>query len=659
MPMGIELAAIVALLRSSAELIKASKELHAKGEEPIIDKLATHIRSIEAWSGQVQFLGMSTSVPTDKTTIPIKINSHPRTFISSSDKNKSLTEADIISSERNFLILGDPGSGKTTIVKRLLRAILLKEPRSKADACNFPMLIIAREVKPGNSIVQSIADELGLQYEVKEPTEVSSDSSGPSLYEKTPSEPGYYYSKGTYYYQGRRLENVIVDFLNESRALLFVDGIDELGEVMRSMIEPELERLARGNGVKIIVTCRSGEYGRRQIEGYNVVEVAPLKVAEIRRISKKWATKPTEFLSALDKAPYRDAADRPLFLTQLIQVYNAFSRLPTRPADVYQKIITLSLDTWDRGRRVFRKSQYAEFDSERKLDFLAALSFELTYKIRTKRFSHKELETAYQAICGRFGLPPNKAEEVCTEVEGHSGLILKSYDFFEFSHLSLQEYLCAYHMVRLPFEPIMVEYLDQYPAPVAVAVSISAEPSSWLAALIYHAKQFDSSEKSDVRYGSIPEQSAFSLISRLSVEGPIFSTSAAFGMAILKLLSSFQTLDEIFRHEGNDRDRKLIAERDDRFVMGALKAFVNMDGIIESIKQAFDCYYFDSADNVLGARKTFMMRRGTGGRGRYSERLLNEIDVRVSVLDFLQAEFGLELQWLTAEGAVIRGNLPF
>jgi hypothetical protein len=268
------------------------------------------------------------------------------------------------------------------------------------------------------------------------------------------------------------------------------------------------------------------------------------------------------------------------------------------------------------------------------------------------------LKAAYKAVCDNFELPSDAAEEVCLEIESHSGLILKSYDHFEFSHLSLQEYLCAYHMVRLPFEPIMSEYLIQYPAPIAVAVSISADPSSWLSSLIYHSKQFDSGKRSIVRFGDIPEEAAFSLLSRLLVEAPVFSQGHLFGLALLRLLSSFSTLDALHK----ERQGAVISEPElskQLRVITILRSFLKMKGILESINSALDLYFFDSAKNLSANPATFVMQHLRGGRGRYSDRLAYEIHVRASVVRFLEDEFEVNFQWLTAEGDVARGKLPF
>jgi hypothetical protein len=214
-------------------------------------------------------------------------------------------------------------------------------------------------------------------------------------------------------------------------------------------------------------------------------------------------------------------------------------------------------------------------------------------------------------------------------------------------------------MVRLPFEPIMGEYLIQYPAPIAVAVSISADPSSWLSSLIYHSKQFDSSERSILNFGGIPEESAFSLLSRLLVEAPVFSQGYLLGLALLRLLSSFSTLDALYKERKAAEVRKPERSSEQLRVITILRSFLSVRGVLDSINSALELYFFDSTKNLSINPTTFVMQHFRGGRGRYSDRLAYEIHVRASVVRFLEDEFEVSFQWLTAEGDVVKGKLPF
>jgi hypothetical protein len=143
--------------------------------------------------------------------------------------------------------------------------------------------------------------------------------------------------------------------------------------------------------------------------------------------------------------------------------------------------MSLLLQEWDAQRGIVRRSVYAGFDADRKLEFLATLAFHLTFVIKAKTFSEAQLRGAYRAIHTSFELPREEVAQVVTELESHSGIIaVANLDRFEFAHLSMQEYLCGYYIVRDPFAKHIDEYLQEYPGPIAVAVTLASSPANWL-----------------------------------------------------------------------------------------------------------------------------------------------------------------------------------
>jgi len=254
------------------------------------------------------------------------------------------------------------------------------------------------------------------------------------------------------------------------------------------------------------------------------MEICPLTRAQILEIAGAWVSEPDGFLTHLSRVPYADVADRPLLLTQLLFIYKQYGYLPEQPNQIYKKVLSLLLQEWDAERRIVRPSRYATFVPERKAAFLSALAYHLTFRVKQKTFSLDDLRRAYVAIREPFALPFEEAQQVATELETHSGIIVAAgSQTYEFSHLSLQEYLCADYLVREPFAEYMTEYMSEYPAPVAVAVSLAAQPSHWFAALFLN-RQFPYK----------PEQ-VHSFLARLLLEMPYFSFSDPFGVAILKL----------------------------------------------------------------------------------------------------------------------------
>ncbi len=193
-------------------------------------------------------------------------------------------------------------------------------------------------------------------------------------------------------------------------------------------------------------------------------------------------------------------------------------------------MLLLLLREWDEERNILRRSAYANFEREQKYDFLSAIAYHLTCVVKRKSFSHELLVDAYLAINVRFGLPSNQAKEVAREIETHTGIIIENIDStFEFSHLTLQEYLCAEYLVREPFADLRRRYLEQYPGPLAIAVTLSANPSRWLAHLV------------DEVGGRAEWQAWSAFLSRIIVERPRFAQSDVLGVAVLKICMVVKT----------------------------------------------------------------------------------------------------------------------
>lgn len=355
---------------------------------------------------------------------------------------------------------------------------------------------------------------------------------------------------------GRPIETVIPAALSEVGAVVFLDGLDEIWADMRSHTSLEIIRLARGlEGAKVIVSSRTGDL-TLPLEGFTAVEVAPLSADQVRDIAARWLPEPAEFLKALEALPYRDVADRPLLLRQLLLLYKRYGFLPEQPAQVYKRVIRLLLEEWDAQRHIIRRSKYAGFDPDRKIEFLAALAYHLTYNMKQKRFDELELIEACRRFTATFNLPSEDAMEVARELETHTGIFVESaHEIYEFSHLSIQEYLCANYLVRDGDQRAIRAALASYAAPVAVATALSSRPSAWFARLVLSGPRLN--------------VALDSFLSRLIIERPFFELYEPLGFAALSLCES-------------------AALRRD--VPEALTAFMTLGGVLESIGSALRWY---------------------------------------------------------------------
>lgn len=475
-------------------------------------RLSNHLTYVANWSQNVQIPGMGDSIDTDNETVKLNLHIEPRRF--RSKEGTLVDESFLLNDNRHYLILGDPGSGKTTTLKRFARNLFLNPPTDLSDKNQYPILIVLREYDTNINLNCYIAETIGLNYETIQEMEPATNR-----------------IKRTRYMVGNeQLQYLLPKILDLTGAVLLFDGLDELDYNIRAELSSQINQLALRLGQsKVILTARYSAL-EIELEGIKNLEIASLDKDQIRKISTFWLDNPNNFIENLQKVPYHDLIDRPLLLTQLLFLFKFEGELPKRPNVIYKKIIRLLLQEWDKARGIMRRSKYSQFDPDTKQEFLSTLAYELTYKTRTVVFSDEDLRQIYEKICTRFDLPVNEANEVAAEIETHTGIIQSAAkQQFEFSHLSLQEFLCASHIVREPLGGQIGKYVRERSAPLAVAVALSAEPSSWLANLL-------------LRYGNPDYFDATTLkdfIYRLLIEKPYLRENTALGYAIIKLHFSY------------------------------------------------------------------------------------------------------------------------
>src|ERR1051326_2740063 len=512
--------ALTSAVKIIGEILKQriSKTLADSGSGATItfpDAIHQELTQVLNWSSRIQFLGMAIGEDTGLKTLPLALDTTPRRFQYGSHDAVVKSEADLLLDDRHYIILGDPGAGKTTTLKRIAQRVLTENPADEADIYEYPLVVRLRELDDDSTISTELVKALGLQCRTE-------------IIEVERPKP----HKITHRYIGSLdLEHALADLLNTTNALILIDGLDEVHPEKKVKIEAELENLGRRlDRSKLILTSRSGDF-QSNIDGFDVLELCPLTPGQIVEIAGSWLNGDSaRFLKALEQLPYRDMTDRPLLLTRLLWLYKKRGELPNQPFLVCRNLLWLLLQEWDTERRFYRVSKYADFSVDRKLDFLAAISYELTYQIKAKVFSTDQLIRAYRAVHERFGLPRNEAQAVVTEIETHNGILVAFGDRYEFSHLSLQEYLCAEHLVRSPFPEKLQDYAIGYPAPLAVAVAISSSPSAWLAGLV-------------LRGSTLPrftEESIATFLRRLRQEQPQFDTSPLHAFSLLCLANRFR-----------------------------------------------------------------------------------------------------------------------
>jgi hypothetical protein len=536
--------------------------------------ISRHLTRVLNWASTYNFLGLGSPKDSESETIALRFNTTARRYRGKSvSSHLEVHEDSFLEDKYPIILLGDPGAGKTTTLKRLALTLLSSDATSEADLYQFPILILLRDLSASRFICEEIAQVFGIKYEkVLSKVEMAARNEPPmrrSDYEIT--------------IDGAQIEDALADILNSTRSILLIDGLDELETKQRISAENEIRQLSsRLTTSKVVLACRSGDYNTN-LEGFRVFEIAPLNWHEIGQISAFWLREQSsDFLRYLRSTPYADIIDRPLLLSFMLYLYSTEGELPEQPSLIYRKVVYRLLKDWDAERNITRSSKYSNFDPDRKIDFLSELSYVLTYELKSKHFSEQSFHGAYEKIHSSFNLPAAEHREVAKELETHTGIIVATgFEQFEFAHLSIQEFLCANYISRSPYPDLLKTYLSDYPAPVAVACALSSNPSLFFVEMINrhlgdkfrnpHDTLYSDGEDAQFTldlFGTNTAPTLRSFLSRLKIENPYFKEDSRLGGSIFCLFAFY------YRRFSNDTDLAMTELLDCHGVHGSLVKYL-------------------------------------------------------------------------------------
>jgi GTPase SAR1 family protein len=536
-------------LEKAKDTLRKSKGKLGATVDDVESALNHHIREVKNWSAEISFSDLRTGKSTSEVFVPLDVFLHPRRRHVSSVEVGEVKPLDALLDDlftppspppispeptppdpplaRHVIILGQPGAGKTTSMKHLCHR-LLNEDAFLQDHINLPILIRLRDINPrsrslpdgpdklseGDFLLSLLQDIVGLR--ITYPDALIGDENRAAR---------------------RTLrDRIVIDFLDSLKALIIFDGLDEvIAKSRKDAVVQQLRTLAlQLESSHIILTSRTGEFNYH-IDNMLQFELTPLSQFQIATFVSRWLGHDdgARLLAQLAKSPYNDTAIRPLTIAHLCAIYEKAGRIPDKPKTVYRKIVNLLLEEWDEQRSVKRESAYAHFEIDRKSEFLANLAYVLTTSFRRPTYDKEDFIRAYSKICENFGLPLAEAAKVANELESHTGLFVQAgYESYEFSHKSLQEYLAADFIVKLPSIPSKGRSLLILPNELAIATAISSRPSDYFAHLV-----LDKFESLQPTFDFIR-----TFVTRLLLESPSFERSTIVGVALVSLYSRYLNL---------------------------------------------------------------------------------------------------------------------
>jgi len=328
----------------------------------------------------------------------------------------ALSPEDALVSFQRMAILGDPGAGKTT----MLRYMALKMAQDAEPKLPYlPVYVeLGRFVESGmDDLLDFAATDWDRRYGI------------PNAYPYLEQQ------------------------LHEGKTALLLDGLDEVlvgatpdeAQKAYKLVADEINRLdTRFSKAPIAVTCRQAGW-RGGLKGFEILEVLDLGWEQIQQLVNNWFKSNPAKAKGLRQAlalnlRMQTLAANPLILSLIAIVYEEQLELPERRAELYNRCGEVLLREWDAHRGIKRFSQ---FTADRKRDLLKEVAWHFHVDGR-RYFPEAELLHLVASFLPTIDIPASESKAILEEIAAQYGLLkVQAHGWYGFLHLTFQEYLAA------------------------------------------------------------------------------------------------------------------------------------------------------------------------------------------------------------------------
>ena len=310
----------------------------------------------------------------------------------------------LIDSDRNIVVLGDAGDGKTSILCYLLwNRLRKKKPK-------FPLFI--------NSVNLKSKDLLGCINE-------SLEDAG--------------------------LPNSLSYLANAARTtILYIDGLDELTIEKQNKSYVQIDQLVKTYpDLRVCIAIRSAAY-KGQFSYMRELTLAPFDSGQINEFILKWhsfdglADKGNRLILMIESNQrLAELATKPLFLNLICNAHRRYLDLSQRPSALFSQCIDTLMWDWDARRDVQRSNLFSCLDIEKKRMIHARIASEM-HSERTRFWKYQQITSFLRKELPRFSIPEQECQNVLEQIcSNHCVYVKHTEDCFGFTHNALQEYLTA------------------------------------------------------------------------------------------------------------------------------------------------------------------------------------------------------------------------
>ncbi|MBN1998809.1 SUMF1/EgtB/PvdO family nonheme iron enzyme [candidate division KSB1 bacterium] len=351
-------------------------------------------------------------------------------------KDRDLTALDLLKlSEKNIVVLGEPGMGKTT----MLQYLAFNTGKKKS---HLPIFVKLSDFGKTDKSLES-----------------------------------FLLSAVSAYISGPAMQSAVQNSFMNNRALILLDGLDEVRRENYSTVVSRIRAfVSRYENCRVIITSRKAGFMGHKLP-YPVYEIDKLPIKKIEEFIGKWFEKPDSLVKCImDNSRMFELAQNPFLLSIMCFIYGKEQRLPQRRVDLYEKCAVTLLELYDK-RLAGKENVYIRYIKERVLQDLAYFFFcekmnEFPYEPLIVQVK-KTLEETKNV---------NNEESILLEIRENSGLLQQSENNHLFVHRTFYEYYVSRKMrndEKITAETVLARCLE----------------SRWEEPVRLYAAQIDSEEE--------------------------------------------------------------------------------------------------------------------------------------------------------------------
>jgi predicted NACHT family NTPase len=324
--------------------------------------------------------------------------------------------------EQYLMVLGDPGIGKSTF----LRKVGLEALKGNKDSYQHSLTPVLLELKNFKE------NEINIQALIEEEFKIC----------------GF-----------PNVEKNISNKLEKGELLILLDGLDEVPTAnVNNVIEKIKDFVDRHYKNRFILSCRTA--ARTHLQRFTDIEIVEFDDQQIQSFIEHWFSSELDCKNEtakncwelLQKEEYKSAkelAHTPLLLTFLCLVYDENQSFPTNRSRLYQDALRILLEKWSAEKRLPNRGLVYENLSIEQEEILLS---EVAYQnfVADKLFLEKReiVKQIKDHLKQNLNAPQHlDGEKVLKTIEIEQGILVeRARDVYSFSHLTLQEYLTAQYI---------------------------------------------------------------------------------------------------------------------------------------------------------------------------------------------------------------------